>query len=246
VTERLHKFMARSGIASRRACEEMIAYGRVKVNGTLVTEPGRIVSSENDIVEVDGRRVHPDPLVYYMLNKPPGYVSSAHDDRSRQTVVDLVPGTPRVFPVGRLDKDTAGLILLTNDGDLAYALTHPKFEVAKTYLARVRGTAGQRVLDQLREGVTLEDGTARADNAWVTESGPESSLRVQIHEGRKRIVRRMFQAVGMPVLALERESIGPLSLGDLAEGKFRRLLPEEVALLYECAGTTGRSGEARS
>ncbi len=241
MAERLHKFMARSGIASRRASEEMIAQGRVKVNGTVVTTPGSIVSSDHDIIEVDGRRVHPDPLVYYLLNKPPGYVSSARDERARQTVTGLVPGTPRVFPVGRLDKDTSGLILLTNDGDLAYALTHPKFEVAKKYLARVRGAADQQVLDQLLRGVTLDDGMARADGAWLVESGPESSVRVQIHEGRKRIVRRMFQALGMPVMALSRESIGPLTLGGLSEGRYRRLSPEEVAALYECAGTTRRA-----
>lgn len=244
--ERLHKFMARSGVASRRACEDIIAGGRVKVNGTVVTEPGHVVNSEDDCIEVDGRPVRPDSPVYYMLNKPPGYVSTARDDRARQTVLDLLPATPRVYPVGRLDKDTAGLILLTNDGGLAYALTHPKFAVAKTYVARVQGIVDQRVLDQILKGVVLDDGPARADMAWLIESGRESCVRIQIHEGRKRIVRRMFEAVGTPVIRLERESIGPLSLGALAEGTFRRLEAREVAMLYECGGAEmrSRSGEA--
>jgi pseudouridine synthase len=234
--ERLHKFMASTGIASRRVCEEIIAAGRVTVNGATVTRPGTLVDPQDDAVEVDGRKVRTAPLVYYVLNKPPGSVSTARDERMRRTVLDLVPTTPRVYPVGRLDKDTAGLILLTNDGDLAYALTHPRFEVAKTYLARVRGMVDHAVLRRLLEGVLLDDGMARADSAWIVESGPTSVLRIEIHEGRKRIVRRMLDAAGTPVLSLERERIGPLSLGGLGEGEFRRLDEREVAMLYECAG----------
>jgi len=247
VKERLHKFMARSGVASRRACEDIIARGRVKVNGAVVTEAGRLVDPGDDSVEVDSRPVGPVPLVYYMLNKPPGYLSSARDDRMRRTVLHLVPQTPRVYPVGRLDKDTAGLILLTNDGDLAYALTHPKFEVGKIYVARVRGMVDRHTLSRLLEGVALDDGPARADRAWVLESGRESLVRIEIHEGRKRIVRRMLEAVGTPVTHLQRESIGPLSLAGLAEGKFRRLEAQEVSMLYTCAGpgvarASGRRG----
>jgi pseudouridine synthase len=245
VKERLQKFMARSGVASRRACEEIIAQGRVRVNGAVVTEPGRLVDPGDDSVEVDGRPVGPASLVYYMLNKPPGYLSSARDDRMRRTVLDLVPDDPRVYPVGRLDKDTAGLILLTNDGDLAHALTHPKFEVAKTYVARVRGMVDRHILALLLEGVALDDGPARADRASALESGRESLVRIEIHEGRKRIVRRMLEAVGTPVVELQRESIGPLSLAGLAEGKFRRLEAREVSMLYTCAGTSVRRAPGR-
>ncbi len=229
--ERLQKVLAAVGFGSRRACEELIADGRVTVDGEVAVL-GRRVETETARVEVDGVPVSVRPgLVYYLLNKPRGVVTTASDPQGRRTVVDLVPAEPRVFPVGRLDADSEGLLILTNDGELTHRLTHPSFGVEKEYLAEVEGgvpTAGQ--LRRLRSGVELEDGmTAPAKAAAV----PPRGVRLTIHEGRNRQVRRMCEAIGHPVVRLVRTRIGPLADRRLRPGEWRPLAPDEVRALEE-------------
>ncbi|HVM01244.1 MAG TPA: pseudouridine synthase [Acidimicrobiales bacterium] len=230
--ERLQKVLARTGFGSRRACEQLIADGRVTVNG-VVAALGRRVDVERDRVEVDGAAVGVRAgLVHYLLNKPRGVVTTAADTHGRPTVVDLVPAQPRVFPVGRLDADTEGLLVLTNDGELAHRLTHPSFGVEKEYLAEVAGTPSPAAVRRLREGVDLDDGpTAPARVAAV----PPRGLRIVIHEGRNRQVRRMCEAVGHPVVRLVRTRIGPLADRDLAPGEWRALSMAEVRALAAAA-----------
>jgi 23S rRNA pseudouridine2605 synthase len=234
--ERLQKVLARAGLGSRRVCEELIADGRVTVNGEVAVL-GRRVDPEHDAVELDGVPVVVrDDLVYYLLNKPTGYVSTASDPHAEHTVVELVPSTPRVFPVGRLDADTEGLLLLTNDGALTQLLTHPSFGVVKTYLAEVDGDPAPAAIRRLREGVELDDGpTAPARVKVVQRRGATAALELGIHEGRNRQVRRMCEAVGHPVRRLVRTRIGPLRDGRLAPGTWRALTPSEVRRLYEAA-----------
>ena len=231
--ERLQKVLARRGLGSRRACEELIAAGRVRVNGRTAVLGAR-VHVEDDVVEVDGVPVGVRPgLVHYLLNKPAGVVTTARDPQGRTTVVDLVPREPRVFPVGRLDADTEGLLLLTNDGELANRLTHPSFGVEKEYLAEVQGAPSPAALRQLRRGVMLEDGrTAPARVSLV----PPNGLRITIHQGRNRQVRRMCVAVGHPVTRLVRTRIGPLADRGLRPGQWRPLTLDEVRALEEAAG----------
>jgi 23S rRNA pseudouridine2605 synthase len=226
---RLAKYLAHAGAASRRAAETMIAAGRVRVEGELVRDPARDVD-ERSRVEVDGRSLAgPEPRVVYALHKPLGVLSTARDTHGRPTVVELI-GTEerRLYPVGRLDADSSGLILLTNDGELAHRLTHPRYAVPKTYRVRVGGgPVEERALRALRVGVQLEDGpTAPAQVRRVGRGGDE--LELTIREGRNRQVRRMCEAVGHPVLALQRIAFGPLRLGDLQPGAHRRL--DEAAL----------------
>ncbi len=227
---RLAKHLAHAGVASRRAAERLIAEGRVTVDGQMVTDPARDVAG-SDRVEVDGKVVaDAEPAVVYALNKPLGVISTAHDTHGRRTVVELVPaGGLRLYPVGRLDADSSGLILLTNDGELANRLTHPRYEVAKTYLARVGGgRVGEGALRALREGVELQDGLtapARARRVGAQE------IELRIHEGRNRQVRRMCEAVGHPVLALQRVGFGPLRLDGIAPGAHRRLSEVEIECL---------------
>jgi len=228
---RLAKFLAHSGVASRRAAEELIRAGRVRVGGEAVTDPARDVD-ERSAVTVDDEPVAPEPVEVHMLNKPPGVVSTAQDTHGRPAVVDLVPSTRRLYPVGRLDADTTGLILLTNDGELANRLMHPRYEVPRTYRARVRGRPDDAALRLLREGVELEDGTTAP--ARVRRVAPDL-LELTLHEGRKRQVRRMLEAVGHPVLALERIAFGPLRLAGLAPGRHRRLTAAELRRLRESA-----------
>ena len=228
---RLNAYLARAGIASRRAADELIKAGRVLVNG----EPGELNTfvGDRDRVEVDGRPVGKQPLAYVLLNKPAGVVTTARDPQGRPTVVDLVPGEPRVFPVGRLDWDTEGLLLLTNDGELAHGLTHPSRGVPKTYLVEVSGVPGRAALRRLREGVDLDDGRtapARARLAQTTPTG--AALEIVIHEGRNRQVRRMCEAVGHPVRRLVRTRFGPLRDHRLAPGQWRPLTPSEIRSLY--------------
>ena len=232
MSERVHKVLARAGVASRRRCEELIEEGRVAING-VVAELGGRVDVERDIVTVDGAFVPLAPdAVYYLLNKPAGHVTTAHDPQGRPTVVELVPAEPRVVPVGRLDLDTEGLLLLTNDGELTHRLTHPSFGVEKEYLAEVDGTPSRAALRRLREGVELDDGlTAPAKVALVAPN----LLRVVIHEGRNRQVRRMCAAIGHPVLRLVRVRIGPLVIGSLAPGTWRVLDGAEVRALAAAA-----------
>lgn len=225
---RLAKYLAHAGVASRRASEAIIAAGRVTVDGEVVTDPARDVDESRD-VRVDGRRVRPAGLVAYIVNKPAGVVSTAKDPQGRRTVVSLVPSRERLYPVGRLDYDTTGLIVLTNDGELAHRLTHPSFEVPRTYRARIANAPiNEPALRALREGVELEDGvTAPAKVRRL--SGSEVEL--TIHEGRKHQVRRMLEAVGHPVRALERVAFGPLRLRGLEPGEHRALTPAEIERL---------------
>ncbi|HEX6596444.1 MAG TPA: pseudouridine synthase [Acidimicrobiales bacterium] len=226
--ERLQKVLAAAGLGSRRVCEELIADGRVTVNGEVAVL-GRRVDPETTRIEVDGVPVAVRPgLVYYLLNKPRGTVTTASDPEGRQTVLELVPPEPRVFPVGRLDADTEGLLLLTNDGDLAHRLTHPSFGIEKEYLAEIEGqpTAGE--LRRLRTGIDLEDGRTAPARASLVQ---DRALRLVIHEGRNRQVRRMCAAIGHPVLRLVRVRIGPLADRDLPPGRYRALTREEVQAL---------------
>lgn len=237
---RLQKVLADAGIGSRRANEELIAAGRVTVNGD-VARLGRRVDPEADAIEVDGVLVPTRAgLVYYLLNKPTRVVSTADDPEGRPTVVDLVPAEPRVYPVGRLDWDTEGLMILTNDGDLTHRLTHPSFGVEKEYLAEVEGVPSRSALRTLREGVDLEDGrTAPARVAAAPGNGDVSALMIVIHEGRNRQVRRMCEAVGHPVRRLVRTRIGPLVDRRLGPGEWRTLTSTEVRGLYEAVTDQG-------
>jgi 23S rRNA pseudouridine2605 synthase len=230
--ERLQKVLARVGVGSRRACEELITEGRVLVNGA-VPVLGRRIDPAVDRVELDGVPLSLAPgLVHYLVNKPAGVVSTAKDTHGRSTVVSLVPPEPRVFPVGRLDLETEGLLLLTNDGTLTHRLTHPSFGVAKEYLAQVEGEPTSGDLRSLREGVELEDGpTAPAKVAAVAPG----LLRIVIHEGRNRQVRRMCEAIGHPVVRLVRTRIGPIADPTLAPGSYRLLTSEEVRRLAAAA-----------
>ncbi len=224
--QRLQKVLAQAGVASRRAAERLIADGRVTVDGAVVSDPARDVDGSQRVA-FDGRPVRAEQHAVYALNKPAGVVSTARDTHGRPTVVELVDsGGARLYPVGRLDADTTGLILLTNDGELANALTHPRFEVPKTYRARVeRGPVSDRAVRRLREGVQLEDGFTAP--ARVRRAAPDV-LEITIHEGRNRQVRRMLDAVGHPVVALERIAFGPLRLGDLPPGGARRVTGAEL------------------
>jgi 23S rRNA pseudouridine2605 synthase len=241
--ERLQKILAQAGLGSRRACEELIAAGRVRVNGEVATL-GTRADPAVDAIEVDGARVGVrQGLVHYLVNKPPGVVTTASDPQGRPTIVDLVPPEPRVFPVGRLDADTEGLLLLTNDGELAHRLTHPSFGVDKEYLAEVEGRPSRGAVRRLREGVELDDGpTAPARVSLVGDH----TLRITIHEGRKRQVRRMCEAVGHPVRRLVRVRIGPVSDRRLAPGAWRPLAQAEVRALERAAAAPApRSARAR-
>ncbi len=244
--DRLQKVLARAGLGSRRVCEDLIEEGRVHVNGQVAVL-GRRVDPEADLIEVDGAAIGVRPgLVHYLLNKPAGVVTTADDPQGRPTVLGLVPDDPRVFPVGRLDLDTEGLLLLTNDGELTHRLTHPSFGVDKEYLAHVEGHPTRAELRQLREGIELDDGlTAPAQVAQVSDG----LVRIVIHEGRNRQVRRMCEAIGHPVRRLVRVRIGPLTDRRLQPGKWRPLTVDEVRALERAAvapdpeggATTGRS-----
>jgi 23S rRNA pseudouridine2605 synthase len=232
VAERLQKVLAGAGYGSRRLSEELIAAGRVTVNGEVAVL-GRRVDTDVDHVEVDGVPVPTKAgLVHYLLNKPRGVVSTANDPHSRPTVVELVPPEPRVFPVGRLDADTEGLLVLTNDGELANVLMHPSHGVEKEYLVHVHGGVRPGALRRLREGVELDDGVTAPAEVSQPEPGV---LRITIHEGRKRQIRRMCEAVGHPVRRLVRVRIGPVTDRRLRPGQWRPLSVEEVRSLYESA-----------
>lgn len=251
--ERLQKVLAEAGVASRRHSADIIRQGRVQVDGVIVREPGARVDPARVEVRVDGKPIAiDDTKVYLLLNKPAGYLCTARDPQGRPTVLDLVPhGGHRLFPVGRLDFDTEGLLLLTNDGDAAYALTHPRFEVPKTYIARVEGVPDERALEALRRGVRLDDVVTAPAKVRVVRSDCNSAvLEIEIHEGRKREVRNMLAAVGHPVLHLKRTRLGRLVLGDLGIGSWRHLTPGEVRWVQELAakgagGAKGPKGAAR-
>jgi 23S rRNA pseudouridine2605 synthase len=228
---RLAKYLAHSGVASRRRAEDLIGAGRVMVGGRVVTDPARDVDEASG-VEVDGRPVAPEPREVWMLNKPAGVVSTAREPGRRRAVIDLVSSGRRLYPVGRLDADSTGLILLTNDGELADRLTHPRYEVPRSYRVRVRRSADAAQLQALRRGVELEDGPTAP--AKVRKVSPRV-LELTIREGRNRQVRRMVDAVGNQVVDLRRTRFGSLALGELAEGKARRLRPAEITRLWKDA-----------
>lgn len=227
---RLQKYMAQCGVASRRHAEEMIQAGRVKVNGDIVTEMG-IRVSDQDKVEVDGKPIKKEKeLIYIMLNKPSGYVSTVSDPEGRKTVLDLIDGVnERVYPVGRLDYDTTGLIILTNDGGFAFQNTHPGQETRKTYLAEVLGMPSNKALQALRNGIMLDGKLTSPAQVEVVDIKPKSTvLKIIIHEGRNRQVKRMCEAIDHPVLRLKRTAVGRLSLGDLKPGEWRHLSTKEA------------------
>ena len=234
--ERLQKVLARVGIGSRRVCEDLIAEGRVTVDGEVAVL-GRRVDVETALIELDGAPigVRPD-LVHYLLNKPAGVVTTADDPQGRPTVVGLVPAEPRVFPVGRLDVDTEGLLLLTNDGELAHRLTHPSFGVEKEYVVELEDSPSRAALRRLREGVERDDGTTAPARAALLEP---SVVRLTVHEGRNRQVRRMCDAVGHPVVRLIRTRIGPLADRSLAPGAWRELTGDEVRSLQRAVAGPG-------
>jgi len=235
---RLNAFLARAGVASRRRADELIKAGRVTVNG----RPGELntVVGARDRVEVDGQEVARQPLAYVLLHKPAGVVTTARDPQGRPTVVGLVPVEPRVVPVGRLDVDTTGALLLTNDGRLAHRLAHPRHGVEKTYVAEVEGDPGEEALERLREGVDLEDG--RTAPAGVRRLGP-GSVELVLHEGRKHQVKRMLAAVGHPVIRLHRSGYASLTVDGLGPGEWRELEAAEAASLREASEQRrGRGG----
>ena len=243
--ERLHKFLARCGVASRREAESLILQGRVTVNGQVIQELGTKIEPGKDRIEVDGIPVKPQPYIYIALNKPKGVVTTVEDREGRPTVMDLLKGfKTRVYPVGRLDMESEGLLLLTNDGELAFRLMHPRYHVEKRYLVKVRGTPTEKKLDKLRKGIRLEDEkrkglyrkTAPARIKVIKSRGKETELEVILREGRKRQIRRMFQAIGHPVVSLVRVAVGNITLEGLPKGKYRHLTPQEVAELKRRVG----------
>lgn len=232
---RLHKLLASAGVGSRRACEELIAAGRVTVDDQVVRELGVRIDPRRQVVHVDGVRVTLDESrVYLAFNKPKGVVTTMNDELGRPAISDYLGGrNDRLFHVGRLDADTEGLLLLTNDGDLAHRLQHPAYEVLKTYVAQIPGPVPRDLGRRLREGIELDDGPVRVDGFKVVDSQPgKAMVEIVIHEGRKRIVRRLMEAVGHPVLSLTRVQVGPIRLGDLRSGRTRVLTSAEVGQLY--------------
>ncbi|HEX7057590.1 MAG TPA: pseudouridine synthase [Bacilli bacterium] len=235
--ERLQKVMAQAGIASRRKCEEMITAGRVTVNGETVTALGSKVDPAADEIRVDGRLLDKEKFVYYMFHKPKGVITSMSDPQGRKTVSDYIRGVKeRVFPVGRLDYDTEGLLLLTNDGELANRLLHPSRHVKKTYIATVEGIPHGDKLEKLANGIKLQDGMtkpAEVEYRDVNLEKNQATIIISITEGRNRQVRRMFEAIGHPVRLLKRVGFGPLLLEGVPRGKYRKLTPEEIAGLQQ-------------
>lgn len=237
---RLQQVLASRGVAARRKAEDLIREGRVTVDGEVVREVGVQVDPERQVIRVDGQRLQPERRRYIMLNKPTGYITTASDERGRRTVMDLVQVPERIWPVGRLDRTTSGLLLLTNDGDLAFRVTHPRYELEKEYEALVDGHPPPAVLDQLRRGVTVEGERVVPEQVRPLRNEEAGTvLRIVIHEGRNRIVRRMLDRVGYPVLKLTRTRIGPLQVRGLATGAWRDLTPGEVAQLREAVHLEG-------
>lgn len=241
--ERLQKFLARSGVASRREAEKMMVAGKVKVNGQVITELGFKIDPKQDKVYIDNQAIRPEKLVYLLFNKPKGVVTTLVDPEGRKTISDYLTGIKeRVYPVGRLDYNTEGLLLLTNDGTLAQGLMHPKHHVNKTYLVTVVGIVLEEKLDKLRIGVELEDGVTAPATVQLVEYQHEKNLTVftiMIHEGKNRQVRRMCDYIGHPVRQLTRTKIANLNLSGLGRGKFRLLNDQEVKALYKAAKLNG-------
>lgn len=235
--ERVQKILAAAGVSSRRGAEALILQGRVTVNGQVISLLGTQADPERDVVAVDGVVLTKPAKRTILLNKPKGYITTCRDPHARDTVMNLVPAIPGLHPIGRLDKDTTGLLLFTNDGDLTFALAHPRHHVEKTYLALVVGAPTEGTLERLRQGVLLGDGPTAPARVQISErDGDRTMLVITIHEGRKRQVRRMCQAVGHHVLALMRIKLGPLELGMLSEGQWRNLTEAELGVLYAATG----------
>ncbi|MGE7826580.1 pseudouridine synthase [Paenibacillus sp. NPDC093718] len=247
--ERLQKIMAQAGVASRRKCEELILEGKVQVNGETVTELGTKADPAQDIITVSGKPIKNEKKVYIMLNKPKGVITSASDPEGRKIVSDYLKGIKeRVYPIGRLDYDTEGLLLLTNDGEFANLLSHPKYHVPKTYLATVKGVPHGTELDKLRQGIMLEDGmTAPAEVEYkdVDPDNKQSVISITIHEGRNRQVRRMFEAISHPVTRLKRISYGDLLLQNLKRGLYRHLTADEINQLLQMAKSAKPGGKPK-
>lgn len=235
---RLQKVLSQAGVASRRASEIMIDEGRVEVNGRIVTEQGMRVDPERDTIRVDGARIPaPRRHMYLLLNKPRGVVSTMDESQDRGTLAQYVPRHRRLYHVGRLDTDTEGLIILTNDGEFAHRLAHPSYEVRKTYLVEAEGVMDNKTLRRLEKGLRLEDGPIKPDRVKLVSRGPSRTLvQITLHSGRNRIVRRMMDSVGHPVRRLARIGIGPVRLGDLASGDTRELTREELGTLLDIIG----------
>ncbi|CAH0118703.1 MULTISPECIES: pseudouridine synthase [unclassified Paenibacillus] len=237
--ERLQKILAAAGVASRRKCEELILQGKVEVNGQAVTTLGTKADPANDLITVNGKPIATEKKIYMMFNKPKGVITSANDPQGRKVVTDFLAGVrERVYPVGRLDYDTEGLLLLTNDGEFANLLTHPKHHVPKTYLATVKGVPHGTQLDRLKEGIMLEDGMTSPAEVEYQDVDPdknEATIRITIYEGRNRQVRRMFEAISHPVVRLKRIKFGELSLQNLKRGRYRLLTAQEVNELKQAA-----------
>ena len=239
---RLQKLLAQSGVASRRKCEELMLAGEVEVDGEVVTRLGTKVDPRTAVVRVQGKRLPPpSPHAYLVLNKPRGVVSTMSDPEGRRTLSDVLaeraPSYGRLFHVGRLDTDTSGLLLLTNDGDFAHAMAHPSYEVEKTYVAEVSGKVAKATIRQLLDGVTLEDGPVTVSRARVTQQAADRSVvELVIHEGRNRIVRRLLDHLGHPVRRLTRTQFGPVRLGGLALGEIRELTNDELGELLDVTG----------
>ncbi|MGG3282459.1 pseudouridine synthase [Paenibacillus solani] len=247
--ERLQKIMAQAGVASRRKCEELILEGKVQVNGETVTELGTKADPAQDVITVSGKPIKNEKKVYIMLNKPKGVITSASDPEGRKIVSDYLKGIKeRVYPIGRLDYDTEGLLLLTNDGEFANLLSHPKYHVPKTYLATVKGVPHGTELDKLRQGIMLEDGMtspAEVEYKDVDPDNKQSVISITIHEGRNRQVRRMFEAISHPVVRLKRISYGDLLLQNLKRGLYRHLTPNEINQLLQMAKSAKPAGKSK-
>ncbi len=234
--ERLQKVLAKAGVASRRRAEELIRQGKVRVDGKVVTEMGTKVDPETQNIECDGvALVSQEEKVYILLNKPTGYLSTVDDPQGRPIVTDLLKNiAERVYPVGRLDLNTEGALLLTNDGELSQKILHPSHEVNKTYVAKVKGVPGKKKLDALSKGIELEGRKTWPARIKVLKTEAQSTvIQIIIHEGRKRQVRKMFEAIGHPVLALKRTAYGQLELGGLGPGKYRFLTPPDIKFIFD-------------
>ncbi|MFW5998125.1 MAG: pseudouridine synthase [Halanaerobiaceae bacterium] len=231
--ERLQKYMAHAGVASRRKSEEIIAEGRVEVNGRVVTEMGTKINPEKDEIKVDGKVINKEKVVYILLNKPEGFVTTVDDPQGRKTVLDLINDIPqRIYPVGRLDRDTSGLLLLTNDGELTYKLTHPSYEINKRYMVVVSGSVSKKDLNKLEQGIELDDGlTAPAQVKLINKNNKTTIFSLTIHEGRNRQIRRMCYKIGHEVKELTRVAIGFLTINNLKTGNYRHLSENEVRKL---------------
>jgi pseudouridine synthase len=240
--ERIQKILAKAGIASRREAERMVIEGRVSVNGKVIETLGFKADPSNDYIKVDGRRLTPfEPKIILLLNKPRGYLSTVKDPKGRPTIMDLLKNVKwRIYPVGRLDFDAEGLLLLTNEGDLAHLLSHPRFSIPKTYLVKVAGVPEEKKLTRLKRGVMLEDGEAKAVSCSLIRQREKNSwVRVVVTEGRNHLVKRMFSAIGHTVLKLKRVEYGPIQLGNLPFGQFRYLTPEEIEQIGKLKATKG-------